>query len=88
MKNPKNDVCIEFHQELDRARSKFGPIHNLHEGYAIIKEEFDEFWEVVREQYTPERLVDARKELIQVAAMVIRTIEDVIDNDFYENMRG
>ena len=31
-----------------KARQKHAPMHSPHEGYAIIKEEFDELWEEIR----------------------------------------
>ena len=69
--------AVEVRNELVRARSKFGPIASLHEGYAVILEELDEFWEEVR-GHDPERLIRAYRELVQVAAMAQRTAEDAI----------
>jgi hypothetical protein len=60
--------------ELMKARSKFGPMASTHEAYAVIKEEFDEFWEEMRKK-NPD-LVNMRMELIQVAAMAIRAAVD------------
>lgn len=69
--------AVEVRDELTRARSKFSPITSLHEGYAVILEELDEFWEDVRND-DPEQLIRAYRELVQVAAMAQRTAEDVI----------
>ena len=69
--------ATEIRDELLRARSKFGPIASLHEGYAVILEELDEFWEDVRSN-DAERLNRAYQELVQVAAMAQRTAEDAL----------
>jgi nucleoside phosphorylase len=60
--------------ELQEARAKFGPMASTHEAYAVIKEEFDEFWEELRKK-RPDR-ENLRMELIQVAAMAIRAAVD------------
>jgi hypothetical protein len=70
-------------QEVRRARELHRPTNTLHEGYAVILEEVEEFWDEVK--VNPKKLDTAsqdkridnmRKELIQVAAMCIRTILD------------
>src|SRR5688572_9811957 len=60
--------------ELQRARAKFGPMASTHEAYAVIKEEFDEFWDEMRKK-NPD-FSNMRDELIQVAAMAIRAAVD------------
>ncbi len=71
-------ICSELMVELDRARSKHPkPFNSSHEGYAIILEELEEAWEEIKKQERSNAKV--RKELIQVGAMVIRFIQDVID---------
>ncbi len=65
--------------ELDRARRLHGPCRSLHEGYSVILEELDEFWDEVRkrrELRIPERCI---AELVQVAAMCQKVAEDVLD---------
>lgn len=58
--------------EVTRARQKFPPFRSPHEGYALLLEEVDELWEVVREQYdNPGRKERMRKEAMQVAAMAV-----------------
>ncbi len=71
-------ICSELMVELDRARSKHPiPFNSSHEGYAIILEELEEAWEEIKKQERSNAKV--RKELIQVGAMVIRFIQDVIE---------
>ena len=65
-------------EELRTALNKYPPFNSGHEGYAIIKEELDELWEVVKlKQSTPNRNELMRKEAIQVAAMAIRFLLDL-----------
>jgi hypothetical protein len=60
------------------------PINTAHEAYAVIKEELDEFWELVKVNPNKlqsieraERLDKMRKELTQTAAMCLRTMLDL-----------
>ena len=59
-------------RELLAATAAYGPMNSPHEGYGIIKEEIDEFWDEVKRN----NLTDARKEIIQVAAMCHRFLQD------------
>ena len=65
--------------ELEKARRDHPPINSLHEGYAVILEELQEFWGCVMARQ-PDAAV-TYGELIQVAAMAQRVAEDVIDTD-------
>lgn len=61
--------------ELLRARSQHAPIVSAHEALAVIREEY---LEVEREVFA--RTIDRaalRKELLQLAAMCVRTVEDL-----------
>ena len=81
------DVVAELvREEHRRARSIHSPMHSLHEGYAVLKEEVDEFWDLVkmnRTKMTPEELEmhyqELKEELLQVSAMAQRLIVDVVD---------
>lgn len=64
--------------ELSRARLWYPPIHSLHEGYAVMLEELDEFWDICRQKPDARNLAGARKELLQVAAMAWRTAIDCL----------
>lgn len=69
----------EIEQELQRAKRRFpDKINSLHEGYAIILEEFEEFWDEIKKKEN-ERSVDRlRTEGIHVIAMLIRTLQDKV----------
>lgn len=66
--------------ELYRAE-KFPPFASLHEGYAVLKEEVEEFWDLVKcFKYTNseidlESLEEVDKELIQIAAMAVKNLQ-------------
>lgn len=62
--------------ELARARAAHHDQSCLHEGYAVLLEEVDEFWDIVKTK-RPNPL-DALEELVQIAAMAQRTAEDVV----------
>lgn len=69
-----NELAEEIDEELHRATTKFPAINSGHEGYAVILEELDEAWEEIKRKGADPALI--RGELIQVAAMAIRTIKD------------
>lgn len=52
------------------AKRKFPVFNSLHEAYAVIKEELDEFWEVVKGKDT-NRTERAKEEILQAAAMCL-----------------
>lgn len=56
--------------ELESATAKFGAFHNHHEGYAVMLEEMDEFWDSIKSN-SPDL-----EELIQLAAMCKRMYVD------------
>lgn len=63
--------------EMEYAVANFGSFHNAHEGYAVLLEEVDELWdEIKKNQNTPDRLKNIKKEALQVATMAIRLIHD------------
>lgn len=82
-----NDIAIRYSQEIFEemvnASSNFPMFASEHEGYAILLEEVDELWEVVKlNQKSPDRLKLCRKECIQIGAMALRFLHDMdIRND-------
>ncbi len=66
-------VAEEVQKEIDKSEEQYGPFHSLHEGLAVLREEYKEleeaiFWGV-RETGGTECV---RNEAIQVAAMAMR----------------
>ncbi len=73
-------ILDEVETECKRAIVLYERFHNAHEGFAVLLEEVDELWDAVKmKQSNPERNKKIREEAIQVAAMAIRLIKDVID---------
>jgi hypothetical protein len=69
----------DVQKEIAQARKKFAPIHSLHEGFAVLLEEFVELWDRVRMKKTNhEGDIKAYRELVQLGAMAQRVAEDVI----------
>lgn len=72
------DILSVVIAELEDASGKFPAFHTPHEGWAIMKEEFDELWKAVMlKQNDPTRNYMMRKEAIQVAAMALRFLHDL-----------
>lgn len=65
-------------EEIERARESHPPIQNIHEGYAVLLEEVDEFWDEVKKKTKNRDPDHLYKELVQVAAMAQRIVEDVL----------
>lgn len=74
-------VLLDCVAEMRRARSKHKPLRSPHEAIAVIREEY---LEAEREVYM--RVVDRsalREELIQLAAVTLRAVEDLGLNRSY-----
>lgn len=69
------EIITAVKTELDRAIALHPPATSLHESYAIILEELDEFWDEVKKKAAARDKHKAYTELIQIAAMAIRAIE-------------
>lgn len=63
--------------EVRRAGVNHKPLNSAHEAYSVILEELDEFWDEVRKKTEDRSSYNMRTELIQTAAMCIRTILDL-----------
>jgi hypothetical protein len=69
-----DDAFVAVKDEVQRAQRKFpAPFNNAHEGYAVLLEEVDEAWDAIKKN----DIWDARKEMVQVAAMAIRFLLEV-----------
>lgn len=71
-------VLADLRHEVLLAQAKHAPMHSPHEGWAVIREELDpELWEHVC--HDTGRSPEARREALQVAAMGVRYVLDLID---------
>lgn len=75
-----NDAVEATLNELTKATEKFAGFKSLHEGYAVMLEEFDELWADIK-RAGPHGVEDSRvkKEAIQVAAMSLRFLTDCVE---------
>jgi hypothetical protein len=72
----------EIANEFVRARQKHGPMRGAHEGYAVLLEEVDELWDEIKGNNP----ANARKEVIQVAAMALAYLIEVSPAAKHEGM--
>lgn len=79
-------LLAEVKDELLKARIAHEPMASGHEAHSVILEELEEYWQLVKvnprklisDELRAMRLKEMRKELIQVAAMAIRAIQDTL----------
>jgi len=84
MKYDLGNLLFDLGEEINLAVKTHGPLHSLHEAHSVILEEVEEFWDEVK--INPKKLEpinqelrkkNIKKELIQIAAMCLRTLMDV-----------
>jgi hypothetical protein len=63
--------------ECNNAMNQYPNFASTHEGYAVIKEEVDELWDLVKSNKGVKGNIKFRKECIQIAAMAVRFIKDL-----------
>ena len=73
--------AADFVKEYAKARSKFGPMASAHEGYAVIAEEMDELWDIVKQKQTLRNHEEMRKEVVQLGAMALAFLIEIVDSD-------
>jgi hypothetical protein len=77
-------VAADAKAELIRATGLHGSFQSAHEGYAVLLEEVDELWDLVKKNPSKmtelerrEHVRKVREEAIQIAAMGMRFAMDV-----------
>lgn len=79
-------AITEVVDEVDTARDKYPSFQSPHEGYAVILEEVDELWELVKAykagkfkdfDYRTKTQAEFRNEAKQIAAMALRFMIDL-----------
>ena len=71
------DILRDIESEHNTAITKYPKFNSTHEGYAVIKEEVDELWDLVKVNKGVNGNGEFRKEAIQIAAMAVRFIIDL-----------
>lgn len=74
--------------ELMRARDVHAPMFSAHEGYAIIKEEFDELWDEVKKRSEHRVPAAMTREAVQLAAMAMRFVLDLYPGQIEVEIEG
>ncbi len=75
MEGLNSKIAFEINEEIIKAKTKHpGDFYSLHEGYAVLLEEVDEVWDDIKKDQSKETI---KKELIQVAAMAVRMIQEL-----------
>ena len=81
MREYPEQIASEVVDEVMRAEEMHNPLNSHHEAYAVILEELDEYWEEVRKKRDERDSKAMRTELIQTAAMCVRTILNVMEGN-------
>jgi NTP pyrophosphatase (non-canonical NTP hydrolase) len=76
-RNINEKLAKDIDDELDRAKRHGERFVNLHEAYAVLLEEVDEVWEITKQKQKVRSKKELRSELIQVAAMAIKSINSM-----------
>lgn len=80
--NPSvNDILEDVSCEFVSALYKYPSFNSAHEGYAVLKEEVDELWEQVKVKQGKRDVNEMRQEAIQIAAMAVRFIFDICNDE-------
>jgi len=74
-----DSVLFALRHELLKACKKHAPMHSPHEGHSVIREELDELWDHVKRDTG--RSHEAKEEALQIAAMGIRYVLDLCDDN-------
>jgi len=70
-------IYREIQAELESACGKFPTFNSNHEGYAVLLEEVDELWDLIKSSKEIVANNRMKNECIQIAAMAIRFIKDL-----------
>jgi hypothetical protein len=73
----RDELLEIIEEEVIRAKGLYPTFNSTHEGYAVIFEEIDELWDLVRKNKGIDGDLRMKNECIQIAAMAIRFIEDL-----------
>lgn len=63
--------------ELRKADAQHGNYNSYHEAYAVILEELDEFWDIVKAKREDRDHMHAYVELVQIAVTCMRAARDL-----------
>lgn len=70
---------VQVESECNKAAQQYPEFHSAHEGYGVLTEEYRELETEIFKRSSLRDLALMRREAVQVAAMAVRLIHDVID---------
>lgn len=72
------DIIHIIQIEASMSREKYGPFNSTHEGYAVLKEEVEELWDLVKKSNQDGDLSEEMiKELTQICAVSYRMANEI-----------
>lgn len=71
------EIQLAVNVEICLSKDKHKPFNSSHEGYGVLLEELDEVWEEIKESKSYTLSKEAKQELIQVAAVAMRMINEL-----------
>lgn len=74
----KEDALRAISREHNRAITHFKPFNSAHEGFAVIKEEYDELWDEIKKRHSKRSNERMKEEATQLGAMALRFLIDII----------
>lgn len=77
-------IVKDILKEVNQVSEKVGPYHSVHEGYAVMLEEFDELWYEVKQK--DKNYTKMYNEATQVACTAIRFMELVLKKKHESNI--
>jgi hypothetical protein len=72
-----DEILKQICAETNRAQDLYPQLNSSHEGYAVIREELDELWDLIKQAKHGRCTENMRYEAVQVAAMAVRFILDL-----------
>tara|TARA_Y100000310_G_scaffold331814_1_gene406118 strand:- start:16 stop:255 length:240 start_codon:yes stop_codon:yes gene_type:complete len=73
-------IIADVQKEIASGLEANGSFHSLHEAHSILLEEVEEFWDDVKMKASERDLNNTYNELIQIAAVALRTAEQIKDH--------
>lgn len=70
---------LKILKEAKKADEKYGNFNSTHELYAVLQEEVEEFWDLVKMKPDPNKSAQMVEELTQIAAIAVRGIRQLDD---------
>jgi hypothetical protein len=74
-------VLNDVKELVEKTDDRFGPYNSAHEGYAVLLEELDELWDIVKTKQQNRDLNKMYREALDVASCAIRFARDLCNEE-------